>query len=96
MFMQFLQTQASVQASQVPNIKLKYTLDLEIFPGEGSSIEQIHEYLETLGISLNLKMILNLDCMPTLEACITYTFSRISRTSQGCIASKIQAKYYQD
>ena len=34
--------------------------------------------------------------MLTLEAHIAYAFSRTYKTAQGYIASKIQAKYYQD
>ena len=41
-------------------------------------------------------MTLNLDCMPTPEACIAYTFSRTSGTAQEYIAPKIQARLYQD
>ena len=41
-------------------------------------------------------MTLNLDRMPTPEACIACTFSRTSGTAQGYIAPKIQAKYHQD
>ena len=96
MFIQFLQTQASIQDFQAPNIKSKHILDLEVFTGDESSIEQIHECLKIFGISLNLKMTLNLDCMPTPEACTAYTFSRTSGTVQGYIAPKIQAKYYQN
>ena len=92
--MQFLQTQASVPAPQAPNIKSKHTPDPEVFTGEGYSIKQIFERLKTFGISLNLKMTLNVNQMPTPEVCITYTFSRISRKTQGYIAPKIQVKYY--
>ena len=96
MFMQFLQTQASIPASQASSIKSECTPDLEIYTGKGFSIRQIYEHFEIFRISLNLKMTLNLDCMPTPEACIAYTFSRTSGTAQGYIAPKIQAKYYQD
>ena len=41
-------------------------------------------------------MALNLDRMPTSEVRIAYIFSRTSGTAQGYIASKIQAKLYQD
>ena len=41
-------------------------------------------------------MTLNLDRMPTPEARIAYTLLRTSGTAQGYIASKIQAKLYQD
>ena len=41
-------------------------------------------------------MTLNLDRMPTPETRIAYTFSRTSKTAQGYIAFKIQAKLYQD
>ena len=64
--------------------------------GKGSSIEYIHERLETFGIALDLKMTLNLDRMPMPEAHIAYTFSRTSGTAQGYIAPKIQARLYQD
>ena len=86
MFMQFLQTQASVTASQAPSIKSKCTQDSEAFTGEESFIEQIHECLETFGISLSLKMTLNLNRMTTSEARIAYTFSRTSGTAQEYIA----------
>ena len=88
-FMQFLQTQASVPAPQASSIKLKFTPNPEVFTRTGFSIEQIHKYLKTFKISLNLKMTLNLDRMPTLEARIAYTFSRTSKTAQGYIAPKI-------
>ena len=87
--MQFMQTQASVPASQAPNIKSKCTLVPKLFTGERSTIKQIHECLKTFGISFNLKMTLNLDRMLTLEACIAYIFSRISGTAQGYIVPKI-------
>ena len=96
MFLQFLQTQATAQASQQSHTKLECTPDPEVFFGEGLSTEIIHERLESFGIALDLKMTLNLDCMPTPEARIAYTFSRTSRTAQGYIAPKIQAKLYQD
>ena len=94
MFMQFLQTQASLPAPQAPNIKLECTPDTEVFTEEKSFIEKIYECFKTFGISLNLKITLNLDHMLTPEVRITYTFSRISRTTQGYVAPKIQAKYY--
>ena len=47
MFMQFLQTQASVPTSQAPKIKSKRTLDPEVITGERSYIEQIYEHLKT-------------------------------------------------
>ena len=50
MFMQFLQTQASVPAPQAPSIKSKHTPDPEVFTGEGPSIEQINKRLETFRI----------------------------------------------
>ena len=43
MFLQFLQTQASVPAPQTPNIRLKHTSDPAVFIGERSSIKQIHK-----------------------------------------------------
>ena len=76
MFMQFLQTQASVPAPQAPNIKSKCTPDLEVITRKGSSIKQIHKYLKTFGIFFNLKMTLNLHHMVTPEPCIAYTFPR--------------------
>ena len=79
MFMQLLQTQVSVPASQTSRIKSERTPDPEVFPGEGSFIKQIHERLETFGIDLNLKMTLNLDHMLTTKVCIAYSFSRISK-----------------
>ena len=78
MFMKFLQTQVTVPVSQAPSIKSKCTPDPEVFTGEESFIEQIYERFKTFRISLNLKMTLNLDHMPMLEACIAYTFSRTS------------------
>ena len=39
MFMQLLQTQASVPATQAPNIKSKCTTDLEVFTGENFCIK---------------------------------------------------------
>ena len=96
MFMQFLQTQASVQATRPSITKSKHTPDPEVFSGERPSTKVIHERLESFGIALNLKMTLNLNRMPTPEAHIAYTFSRTSGTAQGYIAPKIQAKLYQD
>ena len=96
MFMQFLQTQASLPAPQAPSIKLKCIPDPEVFTGKGFSIEQIHERLETFGIDISLKMTLNLNRIPTPESYIAYTFSRTSGTAQSYITPKIQAKYYQD
>ena len=89
MFIQFLQTSASVLAPQASSIKSKRTPDPEVFTGKESSIEQIHECLKIFEISLNLKVTLNLNHMPTPEACIAYTFSRTSGTAQGYIAPKI-------
>ena len=94
--MQFLQTQASAQATRPSITKSECTPDPEIFSGEGLFTEVIHERLKSFGIALDLKMTLNLDRMPTLEARIAYTFSRTSGISQGYIASKAQAKLYQD
>ena len=93
MFMEFLRTQTTAQA---PHIKSKCTPDPEVYPEERSSTEQVHECLESFGIALDLKMTLNLDCMPTSEARIAYTFSRTSGTAQEYIALKIQARLYQD
>ena len=81
MFMQFLQTQASAQATRPSIIKSERTPDPEVFSGEGLSTEVIHERLESFGIALDLKMTLNLDRMPTPEARIAYTFSRTSGTA---------------
>ena len=94
--MQFLQTQASAQATRPFITKSERTLDPEVFSGQGPSTEVIHERLKFFGIALDLKMTLNLDRMQTPEARIAYTFSRTSRTAQGYIAPKIQAKLYQD
>ena len=96
MFMQFLQTQASVPTSQAPNIRSKRTPDPEVFTEKKLSIKQIYEHFKTFEISLNFKMTLNLNRMPTLKARIAYTFSHASGTAQGYIAPKIQAKYYQN
>ena len=96
MFMQFLLTQASAQATKPSITKSERTPDPEVFSSEGPSTEFIHEQLEFFGIALDLKLTLNLDCMPTPEARRAYTFSRTSRTAQGYIALKIQAKLYQD
>ena len=89
MFMQFLQTQASAQATRPSITNSECTPDLKVFSGEGLSTEVIHERLESFGIALDLKMTLNLDRMPTPEARIAYTFSRTSGTAQGYIAPKI-------
>ena len=96
MFIQFLQTQASAQATRPSIIKSECTPDPEVFSREGPSTEVIHERLESFGIALDFKMTLNLDRMPIPEARIAYTFSRISGTAQGYIAPKFQAKLYQD
>ena len=53
MFMEFLRTQTTAHA------KSERSPDPEIFSGKGSSIEYIHERLESFGIALNLKRILN-------------------------------------
>ena len=87
--MQFLQTQASAQATRPSITKSECTPDSEVFSGEGPSTEVIHEHLKSFGIALDLKMTLNLDCMPTPEGRIAYTFSRTSETAQGYIAPKI-------
>ena len=97
--MEFLRTQTTAQATQATHAspaKSERSPDPEIFSGEGSSIEYIHERLESFGIALGLKMTLNLDRMPMPEARIAYTFSRTSGTAQGYIAPKIQARLYQD
>ena len=96
MFMQFLQTQASAQATRPSISKSERTLDPEVFFEKRPSTEVIHECLKFFEIALDLKMTLNLDCRPTPEACIAYTFSRTSGTAQGYVAPKIQAKLYQD
>ena len=54
MFMQFLQTQASIPASQVPVIKSECIPDPKVYTGEGSFIKQIYEYLKTLELVLTL------------------------------------------
>ena len=92
--MQFLQTQASAQATRPSITKSECTPDAEIFSREGSSTEVIHKRLKSSGIAFDLKMTLNLDRMLIPEARIAYTFSRISGTAQGYIAPKIQAKFY--
>ena len=61
MFMEFLCTQTTAQATHTSNAKSERSPDPEIFSGEGSSIEYIHEHLEPFGIALNLKMTPNLD-----------------------------------
>ena len=94
--MQFFQTQASAQATKPSITKSECIPDPEVFFGEEPPTEVIHERLESFRIALDLKMILNLDRMPTPEAHIAYTFSRTSGTAQGYIAPKIQAKLYQD
>ena len=97
--MEFLRTQTTTQAtkaSHASHAKSERFPDPEIFFGERSFIEYIHEHLESFGIALNLKMTLNLDHMPTPEASIAYTLSRTSSTAQGYIAPKIQARLYQD
>ena len=96
MFMDFLRTQTTTQATHASHAKSERSPDPEIFSGKGSSIEYIHERLESVGIALDLKMTLNLDRMPTSEARIVYTFSSTSGTAQGYIAPKIQARLYQD
>ena len=96
MFMQFPQTQANAPAPQAPNIKSECISNPEVFTREGLSIEQIYKHLETFGISLSLKITLNLDHMPTPEAGIAYTFLRIFEIAQNYVALKIQAKYYLD
>ena len=96
MFMEFLRTQTTAQATHASHAKSERFSDPEIFSREGSSIEYIHEHLESFGITLDLKMTLNLDCMPMPEARIAYTFSRTPSTAQGYIAPKIQARLYQD
>ena len=99
MFMEFLCTQTTAQATQAPHAshaKSERSLDPEIFSGEGSSIEYIHEHLESFGIALDLTMTLNLDRMPMPEARNAYTFSRTSSTAQQYITPKIQARLYQD
>ena len=94
--MEILRIKATVQATHASHAKFERSPDPEIFFGEKSLIEYIHERLEFFGIVLDLKMTLNLDRMPTPEACIAYTFSRTSGTAQGYIAPKIQARLYQD
>ena len=96
MFMQFFQTQASAQATRPSITKSECIPAPEVFFEEGPFTEIIHERLKSFGIALDLKITLNLDRMPTPEARIAYTFSRTSGTAQGYIASKIQAKLYQD
>ena len=97
--MEFLRTQTTAQAtktSHASHAKSERSPDPKTFSRKGSFIEYIHEHLESFGITLDLKMTLNLDHMPMLEASIAYTFSRTSGTAQGYIAPKIQARLYQD
>ena len=96
MFIEFLRTQTTAQATHASHTKSERSPDPEIFFGERSSIEYIHERLESFDIVLDLKMTLNLDRMPMPEACIAYTFSCTSGTVQGYIAPKIQARLYQN
>ena len=96
MFMEFLRTQTTVQATHASHAKSERSPDPEIFFGKEFFIEYIHEHLESFGIALDRKMTLNLDRMPMPEARIAYTFSRTSGTAQGYIAPKIQARLYQD
>ena len=88
-FMQFPQTWAIVPAPYAPNIKSEYKPILEVLNGKRTSIEQIHECLEIFRINLNLKLTLNLDHIPTPEACIVYMFSCTFRTAQVYITPKI-------
>ena len=94
--MEFLRTQTLAQVTHASHTKSERSPDPEIFSSERSSIEYIHERLESFGIALDLKITLNLDRMPTPEARIAYTFSRTSGSAQGYIAPKIQARLYQD
>ena len=50
MFIQFLQTQASAQATRPFITKSERTPDPEVFSEEGPSTEIIHECLEFFGI----------------------------------------------
>ena len=81
MFMEFLCTQTTAQATRASHAKYECSPDPEIFSGEGSSIEYIDERLEFFGIALDLKMTLNLDRMPAPEARIAYIFSCTSGTA---------------
>ena len=65
MFMEFLRTQATAQATHTSHANSECSLDPEIISGEGSPIEYINERLELFGIALDLKMTLNFDRMPT-------------------------------
>ena len=94
--MDFLRTQTTAQATHASHAKCERSPDTEIYSSQGSSIEYMHEVLESFGIALDLKMRLNLDCMPTPETHVAYTFSHTSGTAQGYIAPKIQARLYQD
>ena len=64
MFMEFLHTQTTAQATHTSHAKFECSSDPEIFSGEESSIEYINEHLEFFGIALDLKMTLNLNRMP--------------------------------
>ena len=91
MFIEFIRTQTTAQA---PHIKLEYTSDPEVFSGEGSSTEQVYEQLESFEIDLDLKITLNLNRIPILEARIAYTFSRTLDATPGYVVPKIQARLY--
>ena len=90
--MEFLCTKTIAQATHAFHTKSVCFSDPEIFSEKGSFIEYIHKRLESFGVALDLKMTLNLNCIPTPEAHIAYTFSRTSGTAQGYIAPKIHAR----
>ena len=96
MIMEFLRSQTTVKATHAFHAKSERSPDPESFSGERFSIEYIYEHLESFGTALDLKMTLNLDCTPTPEARIAYTFSCTSNIAQGYISPKIQARLYQD
>ena len=87
MLMQFLQTQASVPASQAPNIQSECTLNPENFTREDFSQNKL------LNASKPIELVVTLS---TSEARTANTFSHTFRTTQTHIAPKIQAKYYQN
>ena len=96
MFIEFLRTQSIALATHVSDAKSEHSPDPEVFLGEESSTEYIHERLECFETALGLKMTLNFNHMPTPEARIAYTFSQISGPAHRYIATKIKARLYQD
>ena len=91
MFIEFLHIQTTAQATHV---KFKCTLNPENFSQKEFFTKQVHKRLKFSGIALDLKMTLNLNCMPLPEARVTYKFSRTSGTAHKYITLKIQARLY--